>query len=391
MRRNEKKQKRKFLSRVMAMVAAITLTAVSVGTTMPVQAANIAPKDNLATTFNKYLVMDENANVPKVEFSFTITPGTAVAATSSSPAIYAGIGVPKINTAVFNPGDQTTEGKPEDTLDNTTKGFKYATKEVTVDFNDVSFTAPGIYRYTITETAVTQDGIINDTNSTRTLDVHVNYKKDSEDQLEVSNYALYAGKPPITTEDFTTKSKSEGFTNQYETQNLTLEKQVTGNQGDRDKYFKFTVEITNAVEGTKYTVNLQNAEAKPTVDGMPETNAATLIATQGSVTETYYLKDDQSIVIQGLTAGTNYTITEDTYTSDGYKTSYVIDSNEKVEASDTGEQNMKDSDHKVTFTNNKEGTVPTGILLETAPYIVLAVVVLAGLTVLFMTRRRHER
>lgn len=382
MRRNEKKQRRKLLSRVMAMAAAIMLTAVSTGTAMPVQAANIAPTDNLTTTFNKYLVMDENANVPNATFEFTIAPGQAVTATNSSPAIYAGIGTPMVEKAVFHAGDGTTEGKPSDTTGTTTDNFKYATDEVTVNFGSVSFTAPGIYRYTITETTPTQDGITIEGNDTRTLDVYVEYKETSSQELEVKYYVLHddTGNP-------NTATKSNGFTNTYTTYDLTLEKQVTGNQGDREKYFEFTVDIANALAGTVYDVDLTGT----TWSDSPGNPAKLTVGSNGIISGTFYLKDDESIVIQGLTAGTDYTITETAYTSDGYKTSYVIDSNSAIESSATAQQTMGASDHKVTFTNNKEGNVPTGIILEIAPYIVLAAVVLAGLAVLFVTRRRRAR
>ena len=52
---------------------------------------------------------------------------------------------------------------------------------------------------------------------------------------------------------------------------------------------------------------------------------------------------------------------------------------------------MGTGDNIVTFTNHKEGAVPTGILLETAPYLILGAVVVAGLVVLFATRRRRSR
>lgn len=403
MRRNEKKQRRKLLSRVMAMAAAITLTAVSVGTAMPVQAANIAPTDNLTTTFNKYLVMDENANVPDVDFTFTITAGNAVSATSGSRVIYAGddatrvTGFPVLKvdnagttnevTTAFNPGDDTYTGKQDgDTVD-LESGQKYAKQIVTVDFTDVDFNAPGIYRYIITENPKTQDGITNDTTTTRTLDVFVEYVDASVDgRLKVSDYILYPG-TKIDSDNEEPENKDDGFTNTYTTHELTLEKQVTGNQGDRDKYFEFTVNITEAVAGTVYDVDLTDA----TWSDFPNNPAKLTVGSNGTISGTFYLKDDESIVIQGLTAGTNYTITETTYTSDGYKTSYVIDSNSEIESSATAQQNMGASDHKVTFTNNKEGTVPTGIILEIAPYIVLAAVVLAGLAVLFVTRRRRAR
>ena len=56
-------------------------------------------------------------------------------------------------------------------------------------------------------------------------------------------------------------TKDKGFTNEYATQDLTFSKTVTGNQGSREKYFQFTVKISNAVAGTKYDVDLTNAVA----------------------------------------------------------------------------------------------------------------------------------
>ena len=60
-------------------------------------------------------------------------------------------------------------------------------------------------------------------------------------------------------------------------------------------------------------------------------------------------------------------------------------------ASTGPEGTAKTGDHTVIFTNDKQGTVPTGILLETAPYLILGAVVVAGLVVLFATRRRRSR
>lgn len=110
----------------------------------------------------------------------------------------------------------------------------------------------------------------------------------------------------------------------------------------------------------------------------------------------FYLKNDQSIVIQGLTKDTKYTITETSYSTDGYTTSNTVKvGDNEVVTSDTpnttGEKTMREGDNVVTFTNDKQGTVPTGILLETAPYLILGAVVVAGLVVLFATRRRRSR
>lgn len=384
-----------FAKRAMSLAVALLVAFGVFAAALPAQAAN-TPAQGGEFKFDKYLVMDQNANVPNVTFNFTIAAGSYVAASGGEPEILAGIGTPTVGSAEFeapNGGDTGTTTydtvQEGDTL-TLGSGKKYAAVPVTVDFSDISFTAPGIYRYIITETASSQDGITNDTESTRTLDVYVRYKKTggdesspvySETDLEATNYVLHDG-----TEHPGTAAKSTGFTNQYTTYDLTLEKQVTGNQGDREKYFEFTVNITGAVAGTKYTVVTDGNTYTPA-------NPTVLVAEDGSVSGTFYLKDDEKIVIQGLTSQTNYTITETSCEDEGYTTSYVLDSAvESVKSNETTKAAMGDADHTVVFTNHRQGTVPTGVLLETAPYIALTLAVVAGFVVLFATgkRRRHR-
>lgn len=338
---------------VFAVIVAAFAMCASVAT--PAFAAN-TPVSGDTTTFNKYLVMDADANVPNVTFGFTIEAGAEQEASGGSPAIYAGVtpNLIAVSDASFTTGDSTTNGT---TPDNTgSADQKYATKSVTVDLSEVTFSKPGIYRYVITETATSQDGITNDTNTTRTLDVHVAYAAGSETELKVTSYALYLT-APATVEDFANTGKVNGFTNTYTTHNLTLEKQVEGNQGDRNKYFKFTVSITNAVKGTVYNVDLSDADSNPNVnDGT--TNPNQLVATDGTVTATYYLKDDQSITIKGLTGGTHYAITEESYSSDGYTTANTVDGTASLQGDTTGEKTMDDSSHEVVFTNIKRESFP---------------------------------
>ena len=363
---------------VFAVIVAAFAMCASVAT--PAFAAN-TPVNGSTTTFNKYLVMDADANVPNVTFRFTVTAGTAQVASGGSPAIYAGVDADSIavSDASFTTSDSTTPGTPSNTENSTQK---YATKSVTVNLQGVTFNKPGIYRYVIAETATSQDGITNDTNATRTLDVYVTNKDDTSNELEVKGYALHPSDD--------SSEKADGFTNTYTTHNLILKKLVEGNQGDRNKYFKFTVSITNAVEGTVYNVDLTNADSNPNVnDGT--TNSNQLVATDGTVTATYYLKDDQSITIKGLTGGTHYTITEESYSSDGYTTTNTVDGTASSQGGTTDDKTMGNSSHEVVFTNHKEGIVPTGILIETGPYILMGAVVIIGLVALLATSRRRSR
>lgn len=375
------RMKKKVLRRVFAAFAAAAAAfAMCASVATPAFAANTSVSGS-TTTFNKYLVMDADANVPNVTFEFDIMAGTAQVASGGSPAIYAGVtpDLITVSDASFTTSDSTTPGTPSNTEDSTQK---YATKSVTVNLQGITFNKPGIYRYVITETATSQDGITNDTNTTRTLDVYVTNKDDTSNELEVKDYALHLS-------DDSSK-KADGFTNTYATHKLTLEKQVKGNQGDRNKYFMFTVSITNAVKGTVYNVDLSNADSNPNVNGNVN-QLDRLVATDGTVTATYYLKDDQSITIKGLTGGTHYAITEESYSSDGYTTANTVDGTASLQGDTTGEKTMGDSSHEVVFTNHKEGIVPTGILIETGPYILMGAVVVIGLVALLATSRRRSR
>ena len=377
---------------------------------MPVSAAN-KPVAGGTFDFDKYLVMDENANVPNVSFTFNIVAGDAVTASGTNHVIYAGDDTNRVaGSPVLKVGDNATGTvtfAPTDTAyttqqagDSVTLGSeqKYAIKTITVDFTKVTFKAPGIYRYVITEqkTNPAPSGITYDTNYQRTLDVTVQYKANSDTELEVSGYTFYQTKKTDgSNDDVDPTMKDTGFTNTYATNDLTLKKEVEGNQGDRDMYFKFTVVISNATENNKYTVDLAHATATEITlpNNIKYTNANELtVGAGGTVTATYYLKNDEYIVIQGLTSDTQYKITEDSYANDGYSTTYKVNDGQAQTGSSTPDETaVGDSDVSVTFTNSKSGTVPTGILLETAPYLILGAVVVAGLVVLFATRRRRSR
>lgn len=376
---------------------------------LPASAANVPPTDNLTTTFQKYLVMPSNANVPNVSFDFSIAPGEAVMASGTNHVIYAGddsnrvtgspvlkVGDQTTGTVTFAPTDPTYTSQQTGDVVTLVEGEKYAKKTITVDFSSVSFKAPGIYRYVITETVpvTAPSGITYDEQNVRTLDVTVQYKESSDNELEVSGYTFYQTQKTDGTGD--TGTKENGFTNHYGTNDLTLKKEVEGNQGDRDKYFKFTVVISNATAGNKYTVDLEHATKSEITlpDSTKHTNLSELtVGEDGSVTATYYLKNDEYIVIQGLTSDTEYVITEESYANDGYSTTYQIGETEAVSGLSTPEENnaVGNADVSVVYTNTKSGTVPTGILLETAPYLILGAVVVAGLVVLFATRRRRTR
>ena len=345
-----------------------------------------------STTFYKYLVMDVDANVPNATFAFTVAPGTAIAATENRVAVLAGIGTPTIANVTFAPTDSTTAGLPSDT-DTATAGQQYATQTAKVDFSGISFTEPGIYRYIVTETATTNQGVTNDESATRTLDVYVT---DNDGALEVSSYVLHTGTdaPAAGTDKGSADvsntgdklgDKSAGYTNTYDTSNLTFSKTVSGNQASRDKYFAFTVTIRGAVAGTVYDVDLTKADVNISANPNDATTCIGNAVTQpqrltvpagGTVTQVFYLQHGQEITIKGLAKGTEYAVTEN---PEDYKQT----------APDNASGTIVSEDVTAAFTNTRSGVIPTGVLLTVAPFAAIMAVGAVGIIVMVGKKRKR--
>ena len=101
----------------------------------------------------------------------------------------------------------------------------------------------------------------------------------------------------------------------------------------------------------------------------------TVTLATGKDSQTITLKDGQSATIHGLSATDTYSVEEVDYTKDGYTTTV-----------DGAKSGSISADTTVTFTNHKEATAPTGIMLNIAPY-VLMVAVAAVLAVVFLRKR----
>lgn len=391
------------------------------------------------TSFDKYLVMESDAVVPEASFSFTIAAGEAVPANDQGTTIpvLAGVGAPKFllktNTAETNDNEGTdTAAKvnfsPADTdnsavtineinmgIDKTvqfeTSGNKndekYAQKKIAIDFTGVNFTEPGVYRYIITESeaADTQAaGVANDTQNTRVLDVVVvDSSAESTNKLSISNYLFHesAADTPVkgtgtAAGTATIASKSTGFTNKYKTYDLQFSKTVAGNQGSRDKYFKFDINITGA-KGAEITVDREHFSTSPESSTTTSYEAADMTAANtvdqdtdrigqqlkadadGNIQATFYIRHGQSVKLMGLPKNAKYTVTE---TQEDYTPSVsVTEATGGDAAAVTNNNGIADQSTGITgdttaaFTNTRAGTIPTGLISTVA---VSAGIVLLG-------------
>ena len=327
------------------------------------------------TTFTKYVLMNENANVPNATFNFTVVPETAVEATKDTAKVYAGVGTPTIAPVIFTSADRVYKAAEKTEADNGLELGDYtafAKQTATIDFSGCSFTEPGIYRYVVTETSTTNMGVTNDVDATRTLDVYVTY--DDTGKLSVASYVLQTA----TTGGASIKSYE--FTNEYSTNSLTFKKVVTGNQGSHNKYFKVDLHIEGAVAGTKLNVvgagttfdaaPVQNSATNYTADDMKLANTVTdnllVVGEDGSVNHTFYLRNGQTVEIDGLAKGTKWTVTE---VQEDYTPTATVTGNDKDAKKNTTENGATDTETGITadtyveMKNTKEGLVPTGIFM----------------------------
>lgn len=181
-----------------------------------------------------------------------------------------------------------------------------------------------------------------------------------------------------------TGAKTGDVALKYSTGQLTVTKNVTGNLGDTQKKFNFQVTLNGpdgkAINGTYHY----------TLPG--ETEQKTISFTNGTATVSGALANNDSIVITDLPDGVTYKVSElngnTAIAEDGNGTvdGYTLKSVEKSDDSETISANDKDTE---TFTNDKTGTVDTGVILNNAPYIVI----LGGVAVAaiyFVSRRRNN-
>lgn len=379
------------------------------------------------TTFDKFLVMDSQANVPNATFSYTVTTGNAKAYNVAGKEfqVLAGVDADKITMAGVGEGAEANkivfkQGDGSDTHDTTKDsmvkdleaGKKYALKTAKLDFSKVQFTEPGVYRYIITEDGTNQ-AITNDADLTRVLDVYVNDASTETEgtltkKLTIAGYVLHSNvddEPDVAAgEDFGstgayTETKSQGFTNNYDTSDLTLRKQVTGNQASRDKYFEFTLNIDKAQPNTKYDVVIDDADATS------KTNAATISANagqtnvtsittdaSGKATQKFYLQHGQQVTVQGIAKDTTYALTENTedYKSTANtKDTPVVTTKADTEAAPV-DGTIVSTDLTTGYLNTRDGVIPTGVIMTVAPFAAVTLLGAVGMVTIKMRKKEDD-
>lgn len=364
---------------------------------VPAYALNASSSGGSTTVpVNKTLSMSDKAVPEDVTFTFnlaaadgTTSEGTLTTSGTDSYMVYAGItegvtyAAAASNSNIVS-GDLNGSGAQVTLKFNandsyTGTGTKSLQKSFTIDFSGVAYTEPGVYRYKFTESSLT--GYDTD-DSVYYIDVYVEYVDGSSaEALTIGKIVVTKGTHGGVGATVSDKKDSADFVNEKETYDVTLTKTVTGNQGSRNQEFTFTVTLTDVPNGN-YTYT------------GPGTATGTIAVPNGSATVT--LKHGQTITINDLPAGAKWSIVENDYTgtNGGYTTTVAV-SGDTGASADNATRTAKNetgiaNDTAVTFTNTRNGTVPTGVLLTVAPFAALMAVGAAGVTVMMRKKRAEE-
>ena len=365
--------------------------------------------------FKKVIILPQDTAVPEAGFAFEISAGTAIPATDDTfeikPGIVTAAGKPSAGEAIF------TYDEPKDATADSATNTEYnssCTKEVAVDFTGVQFTEPGVYRYIIEEVAAEKDSSTQTpypntaiaTDSDIIMDVYV---IDDNGTLEIENITMVHSVDESTVVPKKDKSypaagdKTNKFVNEYPTNFLELNKIVTGSQGSKDQWFEFTIKLTPPTGKTidsNLLIQLVDQIRKPTGNAATTYTAAQMEAQNDKDTVTWgqlssadgykvYLQNGTKVKLQGIPDGCSFEIVEDEKDYD-VGTSTVIGTADAVTTTThTATGNMGTYDATVTFTNTKDGLIPTGVIISAAGLLVVGVIAVIGF-VFFGTRSRRR-
>lgn len=156
----------------------------------------------------------------------------------------------------------------------------------------------------------------------------------------------------------------------YPLPGLTVRKTVSGNMGDRNREFDFTVHVEDS-SGKLVSVNETYGD---------------IVVQNGH----FKLKHGQSLVIPELPYGVTCTVTESIPEEEGYTTTVKVDGGEEKSSKTVTVENMNTA-AVIDFTNTKKLNVPTGIFTDNLPYLMMLAMAAIGLTGFGRSRKRVKK
>ena len=293
-------------------------------------------------------------------------------------------------------------------------GVKSVVKESNVQFG--TFPHAGLYVYNVKETENTvtanKDQTFTYSKAEYEMQVFVANKPGAEGGLYIQSIVVYQTKDDAgndisvanQTKEPNIKPTENGtgnsfrFVNKYVQKSgspdpnnttfnsLKVEKKVTGNLGDLTKEFSFSLTVNKtAFEADNTTYNYVKYKA----DGTEVANGAgTLTAGTAS---TITLAHGEYIIVKDLLVGATYTVTE-TDTDKNYTTTIVAEEKDTVNNnSKTASGTLRVLGNTAEFTNKYDLTPPTGIVINSLPYVILVVAAMTGIVLFVVSRKRREQ
>lgn len=285
-------------------------------------------------------------------------------------------GVPSLSNVEFKTTDKFTN--------------KVCTKELVINWSNVTIKEPGIYSWKITKTYAfdgpTSDEANQPSNNNSPFYLFA-YVIEDNGTLKLEQVKL--------TSDETLNDKFTKFGDSYPATTLTLSlsKTVQGNQGSKNQYFKYTISLKSpTTTDVNYgTITGHDDTIPATVYNEGGNNATSTMDESGNKVITLWLKHGQTATISGLLFNTTYTIVEEPA---GYEVKTISITGDTAATSNTATATASDTalttSATVAYTNEKNATVPTGIELETTAPIVGMILAMAMLALMLIGKRKEE-
>lgn len=220
---------------------------------------------------------------------------------------------------------------------------------------------PGVYRYVITEKNPNISGMEENKQS---FNVDVFIQSTSDNKREIVKYIVSSNGSKANLE----------FTNNITTNDIKVTKNITGNQANFSDKFDFTITFTPASGTTNSSVRV-NEEALP-AEG-----------------KTITLGNGENLTITGLATGDQVKIVEAEQGGNqvkDYTTTITATNTNRATVDNAGRTITAYGDAgDITFTNDKSEDVPTGLIENLAPFI-LIIALAGGFAYFYFKRNREE-
>lgn len=303
--------------------------------------------DSATKTFSKEykLVGDSTALSPAETFSFGDV--TFVSATDTGVGYtdeWANANLPRINTVSYAKGNAGSADK---------------TKNFTITLPAYPYV--GIYTYQFTEVDNNTAGVTYRTTPIRLVVTVIN-----DGTVRVA--AVHCENADAT--------KSGTFENTYSAGKLSVKKTVEGSLGDKNKEFDIKVTFSAPSGDT--------VKSDITYNDGTETDTIIMAGETGWTTKevTIHVKHDETVTFTNIPAGVTYKVeeTDAALTSEGYIAAYTHE-----EGTIAGNETQE-----AVVTNRKDGSIDTGVMLDSMPYVLVLAVVGAAVIALIAKKRRAE-